>query len=40
MGMKMKGETDDLEHSPESDGSEGGVEIEAGEVVDAGGGDE
>ncbi len=38
MGMKMKARPDDLQHSPYGDGGVGGVEIEAGEVVDADGG--
>ncbi len=34
-----EGESDDLEHTPQGDGAEGGVEIEACEVEDADGSD-
>ena len=39
-GDEDEGEADDLEHAPEGDGAEGGVEVETREVVDADGGDE
>src|ERR1700751_5483931 len=39
-GDKDEGQANDLEHAPEGDGSEGGVEVEPGEVVDAGSGGE
>jgi len=39
-GDEDEGKTNDLQHAPEGDGGVGGVEVEAREVVDAGGGDE
>ncbi len=39
-GDEDEGEADHLKHAPEGDGAEGGVEIEAGEVVYADGGDQ